>query len=69
MYLANDGNYREMRWFTPWTKINTVEEYPLPELLQVELNQNTVPFGDGVVRSPHVSFGTELCEELFTPLR
>ena len=18
IYLANDGNYREMRWFTPW---------------------------------------------------
>lgn len=21
LYLAMDGNYREMRWFTPWTKL------------------------------------------------
>ena len=33
MYLAMDGNYREMRWFTPWTKLRQTEEFCLPPLL------------------------------------
>jgi NAD+ synthase (glutamine-hydrolysing) len=66
-YLANDGNYREMRWFTPWTKHNQMEEYYLPNFVQESIGQRTVPFGDGVLKTPIGSFGTELCEELFTP--
>ena len=31
--LAMDGNYREMRWFTPWTKIRQCEDFYLPPLL------------------------------------
>lgn len=27
MALCNDGNYREMRWFTPWTKVLHVINY------------------------------------------
>jgi len=27
-YLADDGNYRESRWFTPWSK--EIEEFELP---------------------------------------
>ena len=33
MFLAMDGNYREMRWFTPWTKVRRVEQFCLPPLL------------------------------------
>eukprot|EP00126_Sphaerothecum_destruens_P003869 Sdes_comp17668_c0_seq2m6938 len=34
LYLANDGNYREFRWFTPWRKIRQTEEFFLPRLIQ-----------------------------------
>ena len=33
MYLAMDGIYREMRWFTPWTRLRQTEEFHLPPLL------------------------------------
>jgi NAD+ synthase (glutamine-hydrolysing) len=56
-----------MRWFTPWTRHYQTEEYVLPSFVAKALNQQTVPFGDGVLHTPIASFGTELCEELFTP--
>ncbi len=31
--------------------------------------QRTVPFGDGVVATPHTSFGWETCQELWSPIR
>ena len=30
MHLANDGNYRETRWFTGWKRPQTVVEHYLP---------------------------------------
>ncbi|CAG2236025.1 E6.3.5.1 [Mytilus edulis] len=30
MALANDGNYREPRWFTAWGKHKQIEDYYLP---------------------------------------
>ena len=32
--LANDGNFREMRYFTPWSKDRVVEDYMLPKHLR-----------------------------------
>lgn len=66
-FLANDGNYRETRWFSPWTRDKIVEDFHLPLLITIISNQETVPFGDGVIQSKGAAFGTELCEELFTP--
>lgn len=34
MFLANDGNYRETRWFTPWMRPRSHETYPLPSHIQ-----------------------------------
>nr|XP_033784651.1 glutamine-dependent NAD(+) synthetase isoform X3 [Geotrypetes seraphini] len=34
MALANAGNYRELRWFTPWSKARQVEDYFLPRMIQ-----------------------------------
>jgi len=34
LYLANDGNYREARWFTPWTKYRTIEQHSLPRMIR-----------------------------------
>ncbi|KAJ1964871.1 glutamine-dependent NAD(+) synthetase [Dispira parvispora] len=67
MCMANDGNYRELRWFTPWTKKRTVEDYYLPECVRQVTGQDTVPFGDAVVQTQDTCVGIELCEELFTP--
>jgi len=30
LYLAMDGNYREMRWFTPWTKLRSMSACSSP---------------------------------------
>ncbi|KAI9023261.1 glutamine-dependent NAD synthetase with GAT domain-containing protein [Hyaloraphidium curvatum] len=67
LWLANDGNYREARWFTAWTKIRQVEEHYLPRMIRAITGQETVPFGDGVISTVDTVVGTELCEELFTP--
>ncbi|KAJ3305269.1 glutamine-dependent NAD(+) synthetase [Kappamyces sp. JEL0829] len=67
-YLANDGNYREMRWFAPWAKDRQVEDFYLPpQITRLPLGQTVVPIGDGVIKTDGVTIGTELCEELFTP--
>ncbi|KAI9883270.1 MAG: glutamine-dependent NAD(+) synthetase [Watsoniomyces obsoletus] len=65
--LANDGNFREMRYFTPWEKKRVVEEHLLPPELQELTGQTEVPFGDAILKTLDTSIGTESCEELFTP--
>ncbi|SCV05037.1 LANO_0G17106g1_1 [Lachancea nothofagi CBS 11611] len=67
IWLANDGNYREMRFFTPWMKAAQVEEFLLPPLIQKITGQKFVPFGDAVIRTLDTCIGAETCEELFTP--
>ncbi|KAJ3895183.1 hypothetical protein GG344DRAFT_39250 [Lentinula edodes] len=67
MWLANDGNYRELRYFTPWTKHRQVEDHFLPRIIQVVTGQSKVPFGDAVISTADTCIGVELCEELFTP--
>jgi NAD+ synthase (glutamine-hydrolysing) len=67
IWLANDGNYREMRYFTPWLRVRQVEEYKLPLMMQKSQGVTTVPFGDAVISTPDTCFGAETCEELFTP--
>ena len=34
MWMANDGNYRELRFFTPWTKYRETEEHFLPRMIK-----------------------------------
>ncbi|OBZ66727.1 Glutamine-dependent NAD(+) synthetase [Grifola frondosa] len=69
MWMANDGNYREMRWFTPWMKHRQVEEHFLPRIVHAVNGQTKVPFGDAVISTIDTCIGVELCEELFTPSR
>lgn len=66
MWLANDGNYREMRWFSPWSKRLQLEQYHLPSVAK-SLGQRTVPFGDAVISTRDSCVGIETCEEMFTP--
>ncbi|KAI1812978.1 glutamine-dependent NAD synthetase [Poronia punctata] len=67
MYLANDGNYREMRYFTPWLRTTHWEEFHLPKMLQKLQGSTHVPFGDCVVSTPDSCFGAETCEEMWSP--
>ncbi|KAK7060897.1 glutamine-dependent NAD(+) synthetase [Paramarasmius palmivorus] len=67
MWLANDGNYRELRYFTPWSKHRQWEEHFLPRIIQAVTGQIKVPFGDAVISTADTCIGVELCEELFTP--
>ena len=66
MWLANDGNYREMRWFTPWMRPHVVEDYLLPDAIRAVTQQHKVPFGDALLALQDTVVGVELCEELFT---
>ncbi|KAJ1550313.1 glutamine-dependent NAD(+) synthetase, partial [Nowakowskiella sp. JEL0078] len=68
-FLANDGNYRETRWFSPWLKSREIEDYYLPRIVSAVTEQETVPFGDGIISTDDTVIGTEMCEELFTPDR
>ena len=56
-----------MRWFTPWEKDGIVEDFLLPSSLSSVTGQKFAPFGDGAIVTDFGSFGTEICEELFTP--
>lgn len=67
LWLANDGNYREMRHFTPWYRPRHKEEYILPPFIQELFSQKMVPFGDCKLDVLDTVLGFETCEELFTP--
>lgn len=49
--LALNGNYREMRWFTPWHNGTnpTVDWFQLPPNISSLTGQVRVPFGDGAI--------------------
>ncbi|KAF2754473.1 putative glutamine-dependent NAD(+) synthetase [Pseudovirgaria hyperparasitica] len=67
LWLANDGNYREMRYFTPWSRPQHVEQLYLPRMIQDIQGSVTVPIGDAVISTPDTCIGAETCEELFVP--
>ena len=64
--LADDGNYREPRWFTAWDRDRQVEDFKLPPILAAVTGQKTAPIGDFVIETNDTIIGTEKCEEMFT---
>lgn len=68
MWLAEDGNYREGRWFAPWSKGFHTEEFSLPRKVRQATggNQTMCPFGVGIIRLGDTMYAIETCEELFT---
>lgn len=68
LYLANDGNYRELRWFSAWKYPQQLQELQLPRNIASVTTQSRVPFGDGYLSFNDTAIGVESCEELFTPL-
>lgn len=75
VFLADDGNYRESRWFTAWTGTGkgeypyfSLEEWTVPEEISSVTGQTRVPFGVAILESEDgVTVAPETCEELFTP--
>lgn len=65
MILADDGNYREPRWFAAWPHPRTVEEHALPRLIRAITGQETVPFGDAAIATRDTVLASETCEEMF----
>jgi NAD+ synthase (glutamine-hydrolysing) len=67
--LADDGNYRESRWFTAWTRTNETATWRLPDSCRglAYDGGDEVPFGDGAVVFDDCGLGCETCEELWTP--
>lgn len=65
--LANDGNYREMRYFSPWKGERIVENFYLPRSITKIIGQKTCRIGDALISTRDSCLGTETCEELFTP--
>lgn len=42
-FLANDGNYRETRWFSPWKKSRILQDFHLPSFITAITGQVTAP--------------------------
>ncbi|XP_073121528.1 glutamine-dependent NAD(+) synthetase [Henckelia pumila] len=68
MWLANDGNYRELRWFTAWKQKEQLEDFLLPSDIAEALSQTVVPFGYGYIQFLDTAVAAEVCEELFSPM-
>ncbi|KAK1279164.1 hypothetical protein QJS04_geneDACA007287 [Acorus gramineus] len=66
MCLANDGNYREFRWFSSWTLKDHLVDFHLPDTITEALSQESVPFGFGYIQFLDAALAAETCEELFT---
>lgn len=69
MYLADDGNYREGRWFTGWSRdnIEKMDKFILPDEIAAVTGQTEVDFGVAIIEAKGVTVASETCEELFTP--
>lgn len=70
MVLANDGNFREARYFTAWDQPKHWELFQLPQSIQSVRGQTSTIIGDVIMEtadSPPVAVGIEMCEELFAP--
>ena len=68
MSLADDGNYREGRWFTPWSESRGLETFVLPPVVAAVHGQQSAPIGVAILQLRDATLGVESCEELFTPM-
>ena len=64
---ADDGNYRESRYFTAWTKGYQLEDFTIPSFLAYTIKQQTCKFGVAIVQFNDLTYAPEICEELWIP--
>jgi NAD+ synthase (glutamine-hydrolysing) len=70
LYLADDGNYREPRWFRAWPRDRPVESFALPSSVRAASASHTAtaPIGPAIVQCDDgTAIACESCEELWTP--
>lgn len=71
LYLADDGNYRERRYFTAWKEKKEgwgeLQEHTLSEILRNATQQSTVPIGIAALETEETLIAAESCEELWAP--
>ncbi|GAB9464655.1 Nad+ synthetase [Globisporangium polare] len=69
LFFADDGNYRETRWFTTWktSARKGIEDHLLPPSIHKIAGQVRVPFGAGAISLLDTCCSSETCEELYTP--
>lgn len=68
--MADNGNYRESRYFTSYRDPQNGKnhEFILPKSFEEAFQQTWAPFGTGYVQLANgVQIGVESCEELWTP--
>lgn len=81
--LADDGNYRESRYFRAWRPARGLETFALPRSFtetmmtmtrkrqgkkqQLRQLQETAPIGHAILALDDATLAAESCEELFTP--
>lgn len=65
--MADDGNYRENRYFTPWTKGYEMQDFLIPDFISKIIKQKTCKFGVGIIKFNDLSYAPEICEELWIP--
>lgn len=67
MCMADDGNYRETRYFTAWPASAPLATHTLSAEVAAATGQATCPFGVALLRARDAVFACEVCEELFVP--
>lgn len=67
LILADDGNYREPRWFSAWKDRYMTESHYLPRFIRKITGQSTVPIGEACIALRDTIVGAESCEELYAP--
>ena len=69
MALADNGNYRESRYFAQWPRDRSSATMLLPARLRAACaGQADAPFGYGCVQlASGLTIGSEICEELWSP--
>lgn len=67
--LADDGNYRESRYFSAWRVERGLESFALPPCVVAATADAapTAPFGHAILQLADAALACESCEELFTP--
>jgi len=66
--LADNGNYRESRYFTAYQPSSSQEQLHLPSFFAEKFQQKSAPFGIMSIQCANgATIGCESCEELWTP--
>ena len=66
IFMANDGNYHEARFFSSWKGgIGELCSHQLMKELRQVTGQTEVPIGVGIIQTAETKISAEICEELW----